>query len=432
MSDTPRTDVIEGLAAMERYGHLHTRTDDAMRALATAALAAIAHAEKRATDAEQRIAKAETARAQAHNDFVEQQGLLDDAQSRCQRLLDREEEFLVAGERAAATARENAAYAGLQLEALQMARRVLHRWAESYAEWSQANGHMEALMDRRLPPADHVKALEAIADVLAKSPTFVAVDEGKPGGDKTVEVHGHAEGGKLVIDEVIEREPDDALTGQKPECWMVTWGGPVLDRAYCDSVEAAGSLKTELDENGWLNPTVTPLYVAPRVENKHDGCNGLDTPERVRFYEHDFYVLSNFSAFKVEYDGHCFDTAEAAYHFQKFPNSGSARREIIFAPSAHHVFKYAEAHKAQRRPDWNDVKVDIMRCILAAKASQHEYVRRKLLATGERELVEDSWRDDFWGWGPNRDGQNMLGKLWMQVRAELRRIENSTPEEARS
>jgi pimeloyl-ACP methyl ester carboxylesterase len=35
-------------------------------------------------------------------------------------------------------------------------------------------------------------------------------------------------------------------------------------------------------------------------------------------------------------------------------------------------------------------------------------------------LVENSWRDDFWGWGPNRDGQNMLGRLWMEVRAALR------------
>lgn len=57
------------------------------------------------------------------------------------------------------------------------------------------------------------------------------------------------------------------------------------------------------------------------------------------------------------------------------------------------------------------------RAELAPSADQ--YVRRKLLATGDRELVEDSWRDDFWGWGPNRDGQNMLGKLWMEVRGEV-------------
>lgn len=60
-----------------------------------------------------------------------------------------------------------------------------------------------------------------------------------------------------------------------------------------------------------------------------------------------------------------------------------------------------------------------MRDILRAKVNQHDYVRRKLLATGSRELIEDSWRDDFWGWGPNRDGQNMLGKLWTEIRSEL-------------
>ena len=61
-----------------------------------------------------------------------------------------------------------------------------------------------------------------------------------------------------------------------------------------------------------------------------------------------------------------------------------------------------------------------MRNILRAKAEQHEYVLRKLLDTGDRRLIENSWRDDFWGWGPNRDGANMLGGLWMEVRAELR------------
>ena len=31
----------------------------------------------------------------------------------------------------------------------------------------------------------------------------------------------------------------------------------------------------------------------------------------------------------------------------------------------------------------------------------------------------ENLKQDFWGIGPNRDGQNMLGKLWMEVRAEL-------------
>lgn len=155
--------------------------------------------------------------------------------------------------------------------------------------------------------------------------------------------------------------------------------------------------------------------------------HGLDTDTEVFFYEQDFYVLSNFSAFTLFWRGLRFDTSEAAYHFEKFTDAEGAladvraiRHSILTAPSAHEAFKIAERNKAHRRPDWDEVKVGIMLEILRAKAAQHEYVRRKLLATGDRCLIENSWRDDFWGWGPNRDGKNMLGTLWMRVRAELR------------
>lgn len=150
-------------------------------------------------------------------------------------------------------------------------------------------------------------------------------------------------------------------------------------------------------------------------------CHKLDTEAQVFFYEQDFYVLSNFSAFTLQWKGRRFDTSEAAYHWEKFDGMDAEVQDMILeAPSAHEAFKIAESQKMFRRSDWDTVKVGIMRDILRAKAEQHEYVRRKLLATGDRELVEDSWRDDFWGWGPTRDGQNMLGKLWMEVRAELK------------
>lgn len=146
----------------------------------------------------------------------------------------------------------------------------------------------------------------------------------------------------------------------------------------------------------------------------------LDTDTQVFFYEQDFYVLSNFSSFTLMWKGWRFDTSEAAYHWEKFTLSPHIAMDILSAPSAHEAFKIANDMKHLRRPDWDQVKTDIMRNILRAKVKQHEYVRRKLLATGDRELVEDSWRDDYWGWGPNRDGQNMLGKLWMEIREEVR------------
>lgn len=140
----------------------------------------------------------------------------------------------------------------------------------------------------------------------------------------------------------------------------------------------------------------------------------------VDFYEREFYPLSNFSSFRLKWNGYDFDTSEHAYHWAKFYGQSDRHCHAIRnARSAHEAFKYAEAHKTDRRADWDEIKVDVMLQILRAKVEQHEYVRRKLLETGDRELIECSWRDDFWGWGPNRDGQNMLGKLWMQIRDEI-------------
>lgn len=34
-------------------------------------------------------------------------------------------------------------------------------------------------------------------------------------------------------------------------------------------------------------------------------------------------------------------------------------------------------------------------------------------------IVEDSPKDDYWGWGEKRDGRNELGKIWMRLRDEI-------------
>lgn len=147
----------------------------------------------------------------------------------------------------------------------------------------------------------------------------------------------------------------------------------------------------------------------------------LDTDTHVFFYEQDFYVLSNFSSFAVDWDGKLFPTSEHAYHYEKFKTTNPTVAAVIrFARSAHDAFKIAEAQKNWRRKDWDSVKTEIMKEILLVKVQQHEYVKRKLLATGDRILVEDSWRDNVWGWGPNKDGQNLLGKIWMEIRNELK------------
>lgn len=145
----------------------------------------------------------------------------------------------------------------------------------------------------------------------------------------------------------------------------------------------------------------------------------LDNDTQVFFYEQDHYYLSNFSAFRLNWSDQWFDTSEHAYQWAKFGGDQQVQNLILRANSAHEAFKAAERYRDRRRKDWDAVKVDIMRVILCAKVEQHEYVARKLIETGDRILIENSWRDDFWGWGQNRDGKNMLGVLWMQVRAQI-------------
>lgn len=145
--------------------------------------------------------------------------------------------------------------------------------------------------------------------------------------------------------------------------------------------------------------------------------HGHDTEKQIFFYEHEFYVFSNYSSFMLEWKGKLYPTSEHAYHSEKFEDE-SMKEQLRNTRSAHDSQVFANKNTDKRRKDWDDVKLGIMKEILKAKVSQHPYVMKKLIESGNKELIEDSWRDAFWGWGPNRDGENHLGKLWMEIRDE--------------
>ncbi len=139
----------------------------------------------------------------------------------------------------------------------------------------------------------------------------------------------------------------------------------------------------------------------------------------ILFYECQHYYLSNFSSFAVEIDGEVWSTAEHAYQAAKF-YATDLRKEVLFARSAHDAKKIACKHDLRKRPDWEDEKSGLMLRILWQKFDQHEYVREKLLETRDAVLIENSPKDSYWGWGPDGAGKNMLGKIWMQIRAQAR------------
>ena len=61
-----------------------------------------------------------------------------------------------------------------------------------------------------------------------------------------------------------------------------------------------------------------------------------------------------------------------------------------------------------------------MKEICQAKLEQHPYIEKTLRESGNMDLVEDSPKDEFWGRGANWTGQNNLGKIWMELREELK------------
>jgi predicted NAD-dependent protein-ADP-ribosyltransferase YbiA (DUF1768 family) len=71
------------------------------------------------------------------------------------------------------------------------------------------------------------------------------------------------------------------------------------------------------------------------------------------------------------------------------------------------------------RDDWNYVRDEIMEKALLAKFSQNEKLKTILINTKDNEIIEASPRDDYWGWGKDKTGKNMLGKLLMKIRSTL-------------
>ena len=72
------------------------------------------------------------------------------------------------------------------------------------------------------------------------------------------------------------------------------------------------------------------------------------------------------------------------------------------------------------RPDWDQVKRQVMKECVLAKFLQHKDLRDQLIATGDEVLIEDSPIDYYWGCGADDSGQNVLGQVLMEVRQELR------------
>ena len=141
----------------------------------------------------------------------------------------------------------------------------------------------------------------------------------------------------------------------------------------------------------------------------------------IRFYRSrgEYGPLSNFSRHSFELDGFQWPTVEHYFQAQKFPTTDLFER-IRHASTPLEAKKLGQTRSVPLRPDWDEVKDEVMRRAIRRKFETHPDLRNLLLSTGDEELVEDSPSDYYWGCGANGSGKNMTGILLMEVRSVLR------------
>lgn len=128
-----------------------------------------------------------------------------------------------------------------------------------------------------------------------------------------------------------------------------------------------------------------------------------------------------------------FSTSEQAFMALKAIEFGDAEhlQKITVCPTPKGCKKLGRAVRNFDEKQWTSVRYDRMLQVCRAKFTQNEHLRTALLATGDRTMGEASPFDRVWGIGcgvskPESSdpakwkGSNLLGKILMQIREEIR------------
>jgi ribA/ribD-fused uncharacterized protein len=144
-------------------------------------------------------------------------------------------------------------------------------------------------------------------------------------------------------------------------------------------------------------------------------------PTRIDSFTGVWAFLSNFHPSEVYLDGVVYASVEHAYQAAKTLDLKQREKFCFLGVTPARAKKMGRSLKL--RPDWEEVKIGIMRELLMQKFSP-SIPKRKLLSTFQAELIEGNyWHDTFWGVCMGKCdfphaplGENWLGKLLMEVR----------------
>lgn len=142
----------------------------------------------------------------------------------------------------------------------------------------------------------------------------------------------------------------------------------------------------------------------------------------IKFYKEfgEYGYLATYSNHGFYKDGVYYKTSEHYFQSKKFDDIAVVNK-IINAATPKEASNIGRDRLNKKRDNWRDIKKDIMFEAVLYKFEQNEDIKQKLLSTGDEEIIEETVKENYWGIGPNYDGENNYGKILCKVRDYLRR-----------
>lgn len=139
-----------------------------------------------------------------------------------------------------------------------------------------------------------------------------------------------------------------------------------------------------------------------------------------------FYIyFSPYTAHAIEIDDVVYPTLEHAYQCQRYIDS-KIIEEIRTASSPIKAWEVSSKYKHLQVAEFKneEYKLTVMKDLMRLKAEQHEEIRQALLDSGDLKIVKHIVTyppgDGFWDDGEDGLGLNHTGRLWMEIRDEIR------------
>ena len=140
-------------------------------------------------------------------------------------------------------------------------------------------------------------------------------------------------------------------------------------------------------------------------------------------FDGEYAYLSNFAHRPIVIKGKTWVTVEHIFQAAKTLDE-DMREQIRLAPTPRIAKQMGR--KVHIRSNWEQIKQDVMLKSVRLKFKQYPGLEEHLLSTKDAVLIEGNrWHDNIWGdcYCPKCQeikGENLLGKILMQVRDELK------------